>query len=327
MFETDDFDQVLSQLDLPELCPKSILTNCVGVKSNSSKIREGPTESFNYDVQSPSYDNKVKNIVNDKIKNEVENVQDLNLHSPKHCKRKIINSHFDSHCKRKFPGPAGILTGSLKEYEDEEISRVELLSQDIQFSQNTLQQGLFDSKLWRRLLIDINEWNLKSVETIETVKKLAIKGDQRCRKAKIITALIESIDRSAMDPMVTLRDLSGNIKCTLHRDAWSYFSSYMVPENAAIVLYKPTVLTTGSAYKKHYLNITLSNILAIYSNIVIEDEKELLPNGYEKVTIEDCTIIKTGKQISDFTTLINGNDVNNADFFEDLDTVFSDEMF
>lgn len=52
-----------------------------------------------------------------------------NFLSPKHMKRKIINSHFDRQCKRKFPGPAGILTGALEEAKDDSICQIELLSQ------------------------------------------------------------------------------------------------------------------------------------------------------------------------------------------------------
>lgn len=51
--------------------------------------------------------------------------------SPKHLKRKMINSFFDTKSKRKFPGPAGILTGSLEESTDENICHIEVLSQVI----------------------------------------------------------------------------------------------------------------------------------------------------------------------------------------------------
>lgn len=85
---------------------------------------------------------------------------------------------------------------------------------------------------------------------------------------------------------------TGNIKCTLHRDAWSHFSSYIVPECCALILCKPTVLTTGSAFKKHYLNITLGNILALYSSITLPNDEESLPDGYKKITNEGYTVFK-----------------------------------
>lgn len=52
-----------------------------------------------------------------------------NFVSPKHLKRKIINSHFDHQSKRKFPGPAGLLSGVLEEAKDESIGQIEFLSQ------------------------------------------------------------------------------------------------------------------------------------------------------------------------------------------------------
>lgn len=86
---------------------------------------------------------------------------------------------------------------------------------------------------------------------------------------------------------------AGNIKGTLHRDAWSIFSPYIVAENCALVLWKPTVLTTGSAFKKHYLNITLSNIYAIYSSSVLQEDLEVnLPDDYIKDFEDEFTIIK-----------------------------------
>lgn len=48
--------------------------------------------------------------------------------SSKQSKRKMINSLFDHKSKRKFPGPAGLLTGTIEEnYEN--ICQIELLSQ------------------------------------------------------------------------------------------------------------------------------------------------------------------------------------------------------
>lgn len=92
----------------------------------------------------------------------------------------------------------------------------------------------------------------------------------------------------------------GNIKGTLHRDAWSTFSKYIASEYCAFILWKPTILTTGSAFKKHYLNITLSNILAIYSSTVLTDDTDAkpLPDGYAIVYQEDYTVIKTQKNLN-----------------------------
>ncbi|KPI97005.1 Uncharacterized protein C17orf53-like [Papilio xuthus] len=321
MFESDDFDQVLSQLDIPDIPNNTSTTNCSNLRNNG-KLKNNPTEIISKDnaILGSNYeDNKTINSKGtEQTESDVNYIQNNNnLLSPKHCKRKIINSHFDSNCKRKFPGPAGLLSGSFKEYKDENIDHIELLSQDIDFSQNPLHRDLFDSSLWKRLLKDVNEWKLNSVETIKTIKQFALTGNLKRRKAQIVTAFVECVDRSAMDPLVTLRDVTGNIKCTLHRDAWSYFSLYIVPGHSALVLSKPTILTTGGAFKKHYLNITMSNILAIYSSV--HDKDVQMPDGYQKISNEDCTIIKMVKQVTDESQVDND--------YNDLDSIFSDEIF
>lgn len=72
-----------------------------------------------------------------------------------------------------------------------------------------MQKNLFESTIWNKLLQDLNIWNLKAIENIKTVKQLAVNGNLKCRKAQTITAFVESVDRSAMDPVVTLMDLTG----------------------------------------------------------------------------------------------------------------------
>lgn len=81
--------------------------------------------------------------------------------------------------------------------------------QDIDFSQYPLHGELFDSSLCKKMLKDVNEWKLNAVETIKTIKQFALNGNIRRRKAQTITAFVECVDRSAMDPLITLRDLTG----------------------------------------------------------------------------------------------------------------------
>lgn len=66
-----------------------------------------------------------ENIPNNSKENVVKSAN--NVISPKHTKRKMINSYFDHKSKRKFPGPAGLLTGGFEE--NENICQIELLSQ------------------------------------------------------------------------------------------------------------------------------------------------------------------------------------------------------
>lgn len=78
--------------------------------------------------------------------------------------------------------------------------------QDIDASQNDLQIGIFETPLWNRLLEDTRNF---SCNTIKTIKEQASAGNLRRRKTEIVRGFIETIDRSAIDPLITLKDNTG----------------------------------------------------------------------------------------------------------------------
>lgn len=343
MFESDDFDQVLSQFEFPEdpllekkrTDDKNVLNKPNLVKNITSEIiSTNAAQNTKLDENIPTkIHNSIRNNENINIVSNGDRLTNMNSNiSSKHTKRKMINSYFDHKSKRKFPGSAGLLTGGFEENKDENICQIELLSQDVDFTQNSLRGDLFESPLWARLLDDLKIWNLNDIDSIKTIKQQAISGNLKRRKAHTITAFVETVDRSAADPLIVMRDTTGNIKGTLHRDAWSTFSKYIASEYCAFILWKPTILTTGSAFKKHYLNITLSNILAIYSSTVLTDDADAkpLPDDYAIVYEEDYTVIKTQKNLNNIgtnETLGNGVDSNPGDFLDELDTIFSEDIF
>ncbi|XP_028166788.1 uncharacterized protein LOC114357388 [Ostrinia furnacalis] len=327
MFESDDYDQILSQFELPEV---SSHTEDKTVIESTKNVRKPQSNTFNAStIESENKIDLIKDVEDISCKQTESSSRKSDSEvSPKHTKRKIIDSYFDHKSKRKFPGPAGLLNGSFRENKDESVGQMELLSQDVDFSQNCMQKDAFDSPLWKRLLEDVRGWNVGVVDTIKGIKQQAITGNLRRRKADTVAAFIEAVDRSITDPLITIRDCTGNIKCTLHRDAWFKFSPYMVSEYCALVLWKPTVLTTGSAFKKHYLNITLSNILAIYSSAVIKDENREFPDGYAVVYEEDFTVIKLEKPISNAdNSIVDSSNQDANELFDGLDSIFSDDIF
>ncbi|XP_075980336.1 uncharacterized protein LOC142979356 [Anticarsia gemmatalis] len=344
MFESDDFDQVLSQFEFPEdvthLEPTTNKSETDGPSLKNKVLAEVPDNVKSIDANvskdvrnSKECHNELRKqteIPSKPITNDNKTIK--NIVSPKHLKRKMINSYFDHNSKRKFPGPAGLLTGGFEANKDETVCQMELLSQDVDFTQNNLRGDLFDTPLWLRLQEDLRDLNLKTVDSIKTIKQQAITGSLRRRKAHTITAFVETVDRSVTDPLIIMRDTTGNIKGTLHRDAWSAFSQYIASECCAFILWKPTILTTGATFKKHYLNITLSNILAVYSSTVLNDENEnkTLPDGYSVVYEDDYTVIKTQ---NDFRNIGTNNTINNVfddepnDLLDGLDSIFSDDLF
>ncbi|KAJ0174649.1 hypothetical protein K1T71_009757 [Dendrolimus kikuchii] len=313
MFESDDFDQVLSQFDFTDVIP-------VVIEKENDTISNSPVNVTK--VSTENTESKASNLPDTEV-------NDKDFNSSKRTKRNLISSHFNHKTKRKFPGPAGLLTGNIKESKDEDICHIELLSQDIDYAQSHLRKDLFESPIWITLLDNLKSWNLADVDLISAVKQQAMNGNLRMRKAQIIAAFIETVDRSATDPLIMLRDDTGTIKCTLHRDAWSKFSPYIVAEYCALLLWKPTVLTTGSAFKKHYLNITLSNILAIYSSAILKEEEIVMPGGYSIIHEEDFTVIKTEnlQNLGANRTSKDISDIGGSNLFDDLDGVFLDELF
>ncbi|XP_063365258.1 uncharacterized protein LOC134653825 [Cydia amplana] len=341
MFESDDFDQILSQFDFPDVTTKETQNiardlgseRSIPVKQDSSgNVANQPLKCSNIASPSPPQQKTVRKIIEEvdtcstePIRNSVnsENI------SPKHTKRKMINSYFDHNAKRKFPGPAGLLNGNFEESKDETICHMELFSQDVDLSDNYFGEK-FDTEIWRRLSEDIQRSNLGAIDSIKSVKEQALAGHLRRRKAQVVTAFVETVDRSATDPLITLRDTSGCIKCTLHRDAWSTFAPYIVSEYCALVLRRPTVLTTGSAFKKHYLNITLSNIHAIYSSAVLHEDPDNkpLPDGYDLECDNDMTVIRSVQCANlDKDPLCNETSNDTSDLLDDLDNIFTDDLF
>ncbi|KAL0821752.1 hypothetical protein ABMA28_005174 [Loxostege sticticalis] len=328
MFESDDYDQILSQFEFPEVSTNTQVKTVTDTNNKSEQPHANPSNISTNAIVCES-EIKTDSVVNLCKRTEISERKSDSKVSPKHTKRKIINSYFDHKSKRKFPGPAGLLNGSFKENNDDSVCHMELLSQDVDFSQNCIQKDAFDSPLWKRLLEDVKGSNVGVVDTIKGIKQQAMSGHLRRRKADTVAAFIEAVDRSITDPLITLRDCTGNIKCTLHRDAWSKFSPYLVSEYCALVLWKPTVLTTGSAFKNHYLNITLSNIFAIYSSAVIREENKEVPDGYTIVHEEDFTILKADKTSLNHTvnTIIESPNPDAIELFDGLDSIFSDDSF
>lgn len=129
--------QILSQFDFPEL-PSKDIENAKAHKSHHNKGTSQKNTSSSVDciIQSdeePSIVQNASNRINPSALSDriiSSNILKDNVFvSPKHSKRKIINSHFNHQVKRKFPGPAGLLTGSLEKNSDENFCHIELLSQ------------------------------------------------------------------------------------------------------------------------------------------------------------------------------------------------------
>lgn len=66
---------------------------------------------------------------------------------------------------------------------------------------------IWESPLWKRLLEDTK--SLGIINTIKSIKLQAVAGNLLKKKAEIVTAFIESVDRSAIDPLIIIKDKTG----------------------------------------------------------------------------------------------------------------------
>ncbi|XP_054268224.1 uncharacterized protein LOC128990034 [Macrosteles quadrilineatus] len=173
--------------------------------------------------------------------------------------------------ERKFPGPAGLLPDrksqrtplkldKLPEAESPSVSSSEELCSQGRLSGSVLEEGP-----WQRLLTDLGPHvDILDVVNVASVKR---KAAARCfvgKKVPLLAAVLHHLDVSSADPCVILRDTSGEIHGTLHREVWQQFAAELVV-GSVIVIRNVGLLSTGISSRRHYLNITANNLATIYS--------------------------------------------------------------
>lgn len=134
--------QVLSQFDLPDVCTKvhhdPLPVSEISFQKQNIETGVGSNNLYNAEPCPMTAVNKASSTphkcvqTTDKLSPDVITgtvVTTAKFVSPKHTKRKIIDSLFDTKSKRKFPGPAGLLSGTLEESKDDSIGHMEFLSQ------------------------------------------------------------------------------------------------------------------------------------------------------------------------------------------------------
>ncbi|KAG8222806.1 hypothetical protein J437_LFUL005012 [Ladona fulva] len=164
--------------------------------------------------------------------------------------------------RRKFPGPAGLLP--------------ELGEPVTTLSQPCAVGSLFDNNSpWASLRQDMG---LSSPDSHRSpLSKICLKWARQkasarqlpAHKVPFLAVAIHALDCSSPDPCVILRDPTGEMGGTLHRDVWERYG-YLLHPGAALALRQVGVLSTGAAARRHYLNITENNLLSIYSSGKVE---------------------------------------------------------
>lgn len=182
---------------------------------------------------------------------------------------------FDKEVKliRLFPGPAGLVSdvksnnisaasylNSVEELKNKTSTkrRLEIKSQD--------EKNSCGEKAWKLLLNDLPNNFLQDYK-ISTVKDKANANHCDSTRVKFIAGILDYVDYSHDDPFVILKDSTGSIEGTIHRDIPSTYPGILEP-NIVIFLCDVGLLktTTYVVTNKYHILVSLVNLLAIYSD-------------------------------------------------------------
>uniref|UniRef100_A0A1B6CTF2 Homologous recombination OB-fold protein OB-fold domain-containing protein n=1 Tax=Clastoptera arizonana TaxID=38151 RepID=A0A1B6CTF2_9HEMI len=195
--------------------------------------------------------------------------------------------------QRKFPGPAGLLP----ERGQNSCFGSPIRDLDLDGSLDTPKEelysqpgSLFDEETWQCLISDLGSHrDILKILNIGSIKKKAAARCLTKKKVPFLAALLHSIDASAPDPCVILRDSTGEMHGTLHRNVWGEFGAEL-KTGCVLVLRNVGVLSTGFISRRHYLNITSANLVTLYTTSkgkVQASENTSVPNLNFKKFIED----------------------------------------
>lgn len=176
---------------------------------------------------------------------------------------------------RIFPGPAGLV----QDVKDDNISAVSYLSsieelgkskpraiKRIEIKAHQDEKNLCGEEAWKLLLNDLPKNFLQDYK-ISIVKDKANASHCDSTKVRFIAGVVDYVDNSHDDPFVILKDSTGSIEGTIHRDILLTYPGILEP-NVVIFLRDVGLLktTTYVVTNKYHILVSLVNLLAIYSD-------------------------------------------------------------
>ncbi|XP_011703966.1 PREDICTED: uncharacterized protein LOC105459542 isoform X2 [Wasmannia auropunctata] len=226
------------------------------VEKDSSEVQRETRECFQFEVDATS-----KKVCQYKEPREKSHESVINVRPDKEVK--LI---------RIFPGPAGLVPdvkndnvsaasylSSVEVLENKTSSkRIEIKTQD--------EKNLCGEKAWKLLFNDLPHNFLRDYK-ISIVKDKANASHCNSMKVRFIAGVLDYVDHSHDNPFVILKDSTGSIEGTIHRDIPSTYPGILEP-NVVILLYDVGLLktTTYVVTNKYHILVSLMNLLAIYSD-------------------------------------------------------------
>jgi len=171
---------------------------------------------------------------------------------------------------RKFPGPAGLMPrlspGIHKTAKDVTVDAVEPTDNDIECD------GVINCVAWTKAMEElglVSKDSLVQEFNTDWIKKKSQAGTTK--KMPFFMCKIVRLDLTSVDPMVTLMDQEGKVEGSMHRDVVEQFGKE-IRVGCVLVLQSVVVLVTA---RKEYVNITLNNLVAIYTKTNVKHVKRV----------------------------------------------------
>ncbi|XP_013390545.1 uncharacterized protein LOC106158958 [Lingula anatina] len=175
--------------------------------------------------------------------------------------------------KRKFPGPAGLLPKLSKEAG---LSDTRLPSPCVPtvvakenktplFPCSQSSQEVFGGATWRAMLLEVGKADYAAIAAKYSLANIVRKASQKLLpdgKVPVVCAVIESIQAREAEASLQLRDPSGTIQGTVHRQLVKEYGTQL--QLGSVLVLRQVGVFSPSA-RNHYLNITPNNLVKIYS--------------------------------------------------------------
>lgn len=71
--------------------------------------------------------------------------------------------------------------------------------------------------------------------TVDWVKKKALSKGLKGRKIPFLAVILQNVDCTSADPLITLRDRTGELSGALHREVWQEMSDRLRPGTAIVL--------------------------------------------------------------------------------------------
>lgn len=174
--------------------------------------------------------------------------------------------------KRKFPGPAGMLPRLVpgQKLTDTVMKLDGRGDAQLQKNENLLSanpvENFFGESSWLKLVSDLGEDSSRILNSF-SIKELHLKACKKQLyqgKVLLLFAILETVDLSSIDASVRLRDRTGSIQGTIHRNLVKEYGEHLQP-GTVLVLKQVGVLSPKP--RTHYLNITANNLVSLYSTL------------------------------------------------------------